>query len=456
MLVVNEDRDQGTLIEVLEKLQPLLQSASHVLRSVADAGPASAATAIQPVDGSALQQASGYFHQAGAELEKVGLAASVKVALALESVTEKMAQDGTLCQAEALATAQRAATALMQYLQCLARGDAVSALMLFADYRDLLALVGALRIHPADLWPFDFAWRDAELPMVSAVRQSDLASRIRMEELVLQLIESGAPVPAQSLRDLSLGHAAAQSSTRARIFWKISAAFFELLSIDPGRCDVYGKRAVAGIFKQARALQGGDPMVSSRLVQDLLFFCAQAKPALSANAPVLTAIRSAYGMGDVAACDYGKHWSDHCQGQLDESMKVIDGLRVGITRYNLFLNQADEWSRRLLTELGEWSLELHRRLPDSLVALAQSLAQGAGEIGFHAVAEMAQLLVDAMRQAQCQSPGNPQQAHQFVLVAEDLRRLLHQFAAGFLKPADENLLAGLRARPSSMRHSPLK
>ncbi len=443
-MVVNEGRDQGALIEVLEKLQPLLQSACHALRGVADAGPESVA-GTQQVDSSALQQAGGYFHAAAAELEKVGLTASVKVASALESVAGKMAQDGTLCQAQAVATARRAATALTQYLQCLARGEAVSALMLFADYRDLLTLVGSARIHPADLWPFDFAWLDAELPTVAKPCQPDLATRRQIEELVLLLVQSGASAPAQSLRDLSLGFAAAQSSTRARIFWNISAAFFELLSIDPGRCDVYGKRAVAGIFKQARALESGDKMVSQRLAQDLLFFCAQAKPALSASAPVLMAIRRAYGVGEMPASDYELRWSDRRHSELDESMKVIDGLRVEITRYNLFLNEADEWSRRLLTELGEWSLELHRRLPDSVVALAQSLAQRADGIGFHAVAELAQLLADVMRQAQCQSPGNPQQAHQFILVAEDLRRLLHQFAAGFLKPADETLLAGLRA-----------
>ena len=32
-------------------------------------------------------------------------------------------------------------------------------------------------------------------------------------------------------------------------------------------------------------------------------------------------------------------------------------LRIGIALYNVYLNEADEWSRRLQTEIGEWALE---------------------------------------------------------------------------------------------------
>ena len=42
----------------------------------------------------------------------------------------------------------------------------------------------------------------------------------------------------------------------------------------------------------------------------------------------------------------------------DEQIRVIGDLRIGIPLYNVYLNEADEWSRRLLTEVTEWSLEL--------------------------------------------------------------------------------------------------
>ena len=39
--------------------------------------------------------------------------------------------------------------------------------------------------------------------------------------------------------------------------------------------------------------------------------------------------------------------------------KMIGPLRVGIPLFNIFLNEADEQSRRLCTELAEWAHELH-------------------------------------------------------------------------------------------------
>jgi len=64
-------------------------------------------------------------------------------------------------------------------------------------------------------------------------------------------------------------------------------------------------------------------------------------------------------------------------------------LRIGLALYNVYLNEADEWSRRLLTELSEWVLELDQRLPDSAIALAHSLAGSSATVGFAGLSELA-------------------------------------------------------------------
>ena len=46
----------------------------------------------------------------------------------------------------------------------------------------------------------------------------------------------------------------------------------------------------------------------------------------------------------------------------DEQVKVIGPLRISIPLFNIYLNEADELSRRLGTELAEWALE-HERHP---------------------------------------------------------------------------------------------
>lgn len=108
------------------------------------------------------------------------------------------------------------------------------------------------------------------------------------------------------------------------------------------------------------------------------------------------------------------------------------------------MNEADEWSRRLVTCLQEWSLELHEPLPDTAVALAHSLAGSSATVGFNALSEMARVLEHALQHVQLQTRGSEEQARVFMDAAEDIRRLLHQFAAGFLKEPSQEVLEALR------------
>ncbi len=129
---------------------------------------------------------------------------------------------------------------------------------------------------------------------------------------------------------------------------------------------------------------------------------------------------------------------------LEDQTKVIGTLRIALAPYNIYLNEADEWSRRLITELGEWKLELHRPLPGSSIELAQSLARASETVGFDALTIMAGALEQALRHVQLQAQGSPAQAQVFLETSEVIRRLLHQFAAGFLKPPDQALLLALQ------------
>jgi chemosensory pili system protein ChpA (sensor histidine kinase/response regulator) len=129
----------------------------------------------------------------------------------------------------------------------------------------------------------------------------------------------------------------------------------------------------------------------------------------------------------------------------DDQTKVIGHLRLSIPLYNVYLNEADEWSRRLQIELSEWALELQRPLPDSLVNLAHSLLGSSATVGFSALSEMARSLEQALQHVQLHHQGSPEQAQVFTNAAEDIRRLLHQFAAGFLKEPNDAVLAALQA-----------
>ncbi len=128
----------------------------------------------------------------------------------------------------------------------------------------------------------------------------------------------------------------------------------------------------------------------------------------------------------------------------DEKIKVIGGLRIGIPLYNVYLNEADEWSRRLVTEIAEWALEGHQPVSASTVALAHSLAGSSATVGFSALSEMARALEHALEKSHDHHRhGSSSHGQVFVDASEDIRRLLHQFAAGFLKQPGPDILERL-------------
>ena len=128
---------------------------------------------------------------------------------------------------------------------------------------------------------------------------------------------------------------------------------------------------------------------------------------------------------------------------VEEQFKRVGDLRIGIPLFNIYLNEADELSRRLGTELAEWSMELHRPVGESAAALAHSLAGSSATVGFADLSQLSRALEHALLRSQARGHGDAEEAALFVEVAEDIRRLLHQFAAGFLKAPQPRLLERL-------------
>ncbi|HEX7438337.1 MAG TPA: Hpt domain-containing protein, partial [Caldimonas sp.] len=123
----------------------------------------------------------------------------------------------------------------------------------------------------------------------------------------------------------------------------------------------------------------------------------------------------------------------------DELVKVVGPLRIGIPLFNIYLNEADELSRRLTTEVAEWAMELHRPIGETAIALAHSLAGSSATVGFTDLSHLARTLEHAEMRSQAIGRGTPEEARLFVHSAEEIRRLLHQFAAGFLREPSAEL-----------------
>ncbi len=469
------------------------------------------------------------------------LAAPALVLRAMEAAMQRFVQQPEQCTQDAAAKIESASFALTEYLEGVLAGKPISPVSLFPQYRQVQELVRADRIHPADLWPCDWLWLEPELGTPVEPQNYADGARAVLDQCVLQIMRGKAPQAAATLKDLSLRFSAGQTDRQPRIFWKIAAAYFEALIHDLLPADIYVKRAASRVLLQYASLSKGDVTISERLAQDLLFFCSQAVSNRAADTPVLSAVRSTYGLArfkpvDYEAVQFGRFdpallaqadvpdtvsfelpadaapvtvaplaeptaeeingidfeslaalfgqfdaalaqarplaaqnteiaelsfdlddldFADasselplvdaEMAGALearDDQIKVIGPLRIGIPLYNVYLNEADEWSRRLVTEVAEWAIELHQPVGDSAVALAHSLAGSSASVGFEALSKIARGLEHALQQSQTHYSQSAalEYSKVFVAASEDIRRLLHQFAAGFLKQPDAGVL----------------
>ena len=298
------DNDLGPLAWVLEELKKSLDGASKAMRRFVRDAELARGSDLAELDASQLRIARQQLHQAVGALEMVGFTAPAKVLRAMEAVAQKFVQRPELCSDAAANKVERASFALAEYLEGVLKGKTASPVALFPQYRDVVELAGGDRVHPADLWPIEWSWTDAVIPFAVAPAVYEPKVRSQFDQSVLKVVKTGDAAAAMSLRDSSLSLAAGQAALEPRVFWKICAAFFEATAKGLCPADVYAKRAASRLLLQYTTLAKGEQSVSDRLAQDLLFFCAQAVPVHDADAPVLVAVRHAYGLTRTKPFDY--------------------------------------------------------------------------------------------------------------------------------------------------------
>ena len=195
-----------------------------------------------------------------------------------------------------------------------------------------------------------------------------------------------------------------------------------------------------GVSAEIPASQSGDRVTTTTYSDDTAIFVVPGLAEVEFDTPSML-----HASADSDAS--GSRLTAHgvIETEEDEQVKVIGLLRIGIPLYNVYLNEADEWSRRLVTEVSEWALEADRSVSDSTVALAHSLAGSSATVGFHALSNIARMFEHALQKSQSHYSGQHRNySTLFVDTSEEIRRLLHQFAAGFLKQANESLLEQLK------------
>ncbi|MBV5295560.1 MAG: Hpt domain-containing protein [Curvibacter lanceolatus] len=297
------DHDLGPLAWVLDELRKSLDGSIKAMRRHVREALQSHGAELASPDVSALRLARQQMHQATGALEMVGMAPVALMMRALEAMTQKFIQAPSSCTDDAIGLIERASFAISEYLEAVLAGHEVSAVSLFPQFRDVQQWLGVERIHPADLWGSERRVADPALPDSVVPLDYHPDVRSRFDHAMLKLVKTGRPSGARAMAQIASGLASA-GTQGGRLFWKVAAGFFEGLSLGLVPLDVYVKRVISRVLVQYSALARGEAAVSERLFQDLLFYCAQACPADSQPAPLLRAVREAYGLQRHAPADY--------------------------------------------------------------------------------------------------------------------------------------------------------
>src|SRR5213078_4349294 len=77
--------------------------------------------------------------------------------------------------------------------------------------------------------------------------------------------------------------------------------------------------------------------------------------------------------------------------------------------------------------------------------IAHALGGSSATVGFDSLSEIARALESALGRTRMLAWATPQHGKAFTEAAEEIRRLLHQFAAGFLKEPNPGIVTALEA-----------
>ena len=240
--------DLGPLAWVLEETRKSIDLATKSLKRYARDAEAARGVDLAAVDASQLRIARQHLHQVVGALDMVGQSLAAQMVRAMESAVQKYVLRPETCSEAEAAKLERAGFALVDYLENQLSEKPRAALGLFPQYKQVLEMSGADRIHPADLWANTWRWVDAATPAAAQRISYGPDIRGRLDQRVLKIMKRGDVNAASELSVVALGLADGETARQPVIFWKLSAAFFEALAKALVPMDVYAKRGVAHSF----------------------------------------------------------------------------------------------------------------------------------------------------------------------------------------------------------------
>ena len=272
--MVQEQFDTGPLSWVMAEIREALTHADRLMLEVPEQGDDTRSTT--------LHHAKSYLHQAHGALQIVDIDGVSIVTETIEEIVDRLQKGQISVTSEPINVISDALNAVLRYLEDLLSGGAHQPVRLFPYYRALLEVIGAERIHPADLF-FPALSMQEKIPELSIKAQIDpinyVSIRSRFEKHLLAVLtnkDAHKQTPAlQAMHQLILEIEQAQTSSQAKAFWLVMRAFTEAAAQGKIESQQYVKQIFGRINLQIRRLVDGVTNVPERLLRDALFFIAQ-------------------------------------------------------------------------------------------------------------------------------------------------------------------------------------
>ena len=254
-------------------------------------------------DAEALRRATAQVHEAGGALRMLDLRGAALLLESVESLFKRWETAPGECTAAAVQNVESALQALAAYLEGLRAGRADQPIRLFPHYRDMLQLVGAARIHPADLMFPDLSRRPALARINVRPMTADQlrVRRVRFEGALLRFLRDSSSVDARrEMREALADLERLPQRGLARSFWWVVRGLLDALEADGLIVDVDLKRVLARVNLQLRRLIDGGTAVAERLLVDALYYIGRADPAVARVAEA----RQLYDLDALLPADY--------------------------------------------------------------------------------------------------------------------------------------------------------